>query len=318
MSGPLSAFSEHPDEQLASYVEGLADPSERGLVEAHLAACETCREELAFAQNARAVLSALPDLDSPGFDTRLVPDLQKALGRSTAAADGIEAGEPAGAAKPVFIPPARWKAGPDPTGRRSRRQRRASSLLRPWQRVAWGAAAAAVVVAAALSIGMLISSHPRQSTLGAAGPAAPERTVSDASLPPVQNVDTDYSSDTLSAKARELARSPAVKSAEAATGGSATGGTNASTPAAEAPNPSTFSGAGVADERRQAANCLAMGAGLESTAQPIDLERASFEGKPAYVGAFVTPVEGATGARLIVVAVTVDSCQPLFLVNQPL
>lgn len=50
----------HPTELLAAYVDGSLSAEERDRVEAHLATCRTCREEVGLA---RAVLPALAALD---------------------------------------------------------------------------------------------------------------------------------------------------------------------------------------------------------------------------------------------------------------
>jgi hypothetical protein len=55
----------HPDELLAEYVDGTLDDGGRSRVEAHLRACERCREEVALAGEGRAGLAALPAVEPP-------------------------------------------------------------------------------------------------------------------------------------------------------------------------------------------------------------------------------------------------------------
>ena len=55
----------HPDELLAEYVEGALGPEDRARVEAHIATCERCSDEVALATNARASMAALTDLEAP-------------------------------------------------------------------------------------------------------------------------------------------------------------------------------------------------------------------------------------------------------------
>jgi hypothetical protein len=49
----------HPEDQLAAYVDGTLDPDERAVVDAHLATCARCREEVALARRASAALAGL-------------------------------------------------------------------------------------------------------------------------------------------------------------------------------------------------------------------------------------------------------------------
>jgi anti-sigma factor RsiW len=56
----------HPEAELASFVDGSATDQERRLVEAHLAGCAICREDVEFAARGRAAMQALPELESPG------------------------------------------------------------------------------------------------------------------------------------------------------------------------------------------------------------------------------------------------------------
>ena len=55
----------HPEELLAPYVDGSLDASERAVVDAHLAACARCREEVELARRAVAALAALEDEPVP-------------------------------------------------------------------------------------------------------------------------------------------------------------------------------------------------------------------------------------------------------------
>jgi len=55
----------HPDELLAEYTEGTLGPEDRSRVEAHLAACRRCRDEVLLARGAREALAGLPELEAP-------------------------------------------------------------------------------------------------------------------------------------------------------------------------------------------------------------------------------------------------------------
>jgi len=58
----------HPEELLAEYVDGSLEQDERAAVEAHLAGCEQCRDEVGAARRVRGALAALPEVELPeGF-----------------------------------------------------------------------------------------------------------------------------------------------------------------------------------------------------------------------------------------------------------
>lgn len=60
-------MTQHPEELLAEYVDGTLADEDRARVEAHLATCEACREEVALAGRARAALRALPAEEPPAL-----------------------------------------------------------------------------------------------------------------------------------------------------------------------------------------------------------------------------------------------------------
>lgn len=55
----------HPEEHLSGYVEGTLATDERAEVDAHLATCTTCREELELATRAITMLRELPEVPVP-------------------------------------------------------------------------------------------------------------------------------------------------------------------------------------------------------------------------------------------------------------
>jgi hypothetical protein len=57
--------NEHPQTLLAEYVEGTLAPDPRAEVEAHLAGCDRCREEVVLAREARTGLARLPQVPAP-------------------------------------------------------------------------------------------------------------------------------------------------------------------------------------------------------------------------------------------------------------
>ncbi len=55
----------HPEELLAGFVDGTLEDPERAVVDSHLQACETCRDEIEFARTARTALASLPEVPVP-------------------------------------------------------------------------------------------------------------------------------------------------------------------------------------------------------------------------------------------------------------
>ena len=70
----------HPEELLAEYVDGSLQQDERTAVDAHIAACERCRDEVASARRARTALSALPEADLPIAFWHIYDQLESLLG----------------------------------------------------------------------------------------------------------------------------------------------------------------------------------------------------------------------------------------------
>lgn len=58
-------MTEHPDDLLAEYVDGALPPQARAGVEAHVATCPRCRDQVAVAAQARAALGSLPEVPAP-------------------------------------------------------------------------------------------------------------------------------------------------------------------------------------------------------------------------------------------------------------
>src|SRR5213593_3597193 len=62
----------HPEEHLSGYVDGTLATGERAEVDAHLATCATCREEIELATGAVTMLRELPEVPVPFGTTRPV------------------------------------------------------------------------------------------------------------------------------------------------------------------------------------------------------------------------------------------------------
>jgi hypothetical protein len=57
--------TDHIEELLPEYTDGVLSPAERARVEVHLTACSACREEASLAERARTTLNALPEIPVP-------------------------------------------------------------------------------------------------------------------------------------------------------------------------------------------------------------------------------------------------------------
>jgi len=62
----------HPEEHLSGYVDGTLATDERAEVDAHLATCATCREEIELSTRAVTMLRELPEVSVPFGTTRPV------------------------------------------------------------------------------------------------------------------------------------------------------------------------------------------------------------------------------------------------------
>jgi hypothetical protein len=71
----------HPEELLAEYVDGTLDEHDRRAVEAHLASCTTCSDEVALAGRSRRLLRDLAEEPVPFGVTRPVLDETSRAGR---------------------------------------------------------------------------------------------------------------------------------------------------------------------------------------------------------------------------------------------
>ena len=73
----------HPDEiQLLDYVEGDLDPASRGVVEAHLADCAECAEQMSRLEAGREALRGAPMLEAPAGLLGELPERARPARRS--------------------------------------------------------------------------------------------------------------------------------------------------------------------------------------------------------------------------------------------
>ena len=201
----------------------------------------------------------------------------------------------------VFLPVAMAGHGP-------KLERRPSRAAMVWTRglAAAGVAAAVVILAfAMLGPGEMANEAPRGNGLAAEAPASeatgPESAGSEsfASPPTFRSTDRNYDAESLGELARGFARSYAKND-----------GTLASGSAAPTPIDKEAADHVAGIVLIQAAECLAQKAGLDPGAQPTYLERARFEGEPAFVGIFPQgPADSPT--HVVVVVASAPDCSLL-------
>jgi hypothetical protein len=284
-------LSVHPDDLLASYVDGSATPDEGDRAERHLSSCRRCRDEVEAARTGLAALASLPMLDSPDVIETVIEALDRA------GAHG-------------------WEPLPEEGRRAARlgdfeavRARRSG-----WS--GWGVRAAAggvlaATAAAVVALFLMLGGRPTPVTNSALAPrrGAPAPAAPVPAGPALVDRGSRYTPSTLAALGNRLAaqlRRQPLSAAEEA-------------PAAPSP-------AASADFRQQterspataahAIACLERGGAPFAT--PRYLEVATFEGKPVYVGAFVLASSSGLRPRLNVIAVTRTGCQPVYHLNRKL
>jgi len=273
---------DHPEAELASYVDGSATAEERRLVDGHVLECASCRADLKFAARGRAAMQALPELESPSL--------------AASELGWLPAGGKEGATSA-------HRAGRGPARRRVGRR---SFQVPVWQRVAWGAGIAAAASLAAVFLFSSLNGNSNNATT-AAGPARDQAAIRSSA---------DYDRASLDALARGLARQTAKARTSAESANTLQGSPVPQVaPAAGGAASATFSEALDQDTATRALGCLRQGAGLSSTAAASYLEVASFGGTPAFIGAFPDSPSGGTPTQLQVIAVDQASCQPLYLVT---
>ncbi|MDP9296945.1 MAG: zf-HC2 domain-containing protein [Actinomycetota bacterium] len=98
----------HPDDLLASYLDGTLDPRQRAEIDAHLAGCERCRADLRSALRARSELRGAPEAEMP-------PDLRERILATTASRPVSAPTAPTASLEQVRVrrrpAPAAWLAG---------------------------------------------------------------------------------------------------------------------------------------------------------------------------------------------------------------
>jgi Putative zinc-finger len=275
--------NEHPEILLAEYADGTLTPEAETEVEAHLAGCARCREELALAREARDALGTLPEVPAPEGLTlnvrrRARRPASPRAGRWVAAAaaaalllaggvvviravvDGEEAAMPAGGSPQAPAPAAEG------------------------QGEAEGGAEAADEAAQTDESSML------------AAPAVPTYTESN----------RDYDGGDLV----KIGRRVRDRARAALDGGLARSATAFY---------GNFDPASFTPEVREAIECSLAEVPPDQLLVPFSIEAASFEGQPAYVATFLQgPAPDQPYDRVVVWVVARDSCSLRSLATQRL
>ena len=207
----------------------------------------------------------------------------------------------------VFIPEAMAGHGP-------KLERRPSRAAMVWTRglAAAGVAAAVVILAFAMLGGEMSNQAPRGDGLAAEAPAsestAPESTGAEsfASPPTFRSTDRNYDAESVNDLARGLARPFAENDGTLASG---------TAPPTPTEKEAVDGVAGIV--LIQAAECMARTAGLDPGPMPTYLERARFEGEPAFIGIFPQGPSGAP-THVVVVVASAPDCSLLHLAQVPL
>jgi hypothetical protein len=275
--------NEHPEILLAEYADGTLTPEAAAEVEAHLAGCATCREELALAREARAALGTLPDVPAPEGMTlnvrrRARRPVSPRTGRLVAAAAAAVL-----VASGVLVV---WAlvGGQDGTSTRARLGG-AGQAGSP----AMGGAEAAPEEAADEQ-----QEAGRTAALAAAG------------VPTYSESDRDYDGQDLVKIGRRV-RDQARAALEGGLARSATAFYGNFDPASFTP------------QVREAIECSLAEVPPDQLLVPFSIEAASFEGQPAYVAAFLQgPAPDQPYDRVVVWVVARDSCSLRSLATQRL
>jgi hypothetical protein len=250
----------HPEDRLADYVDGSLTPEERSVVDAHLASCEVCREEVALATTAFRSLRALPrTVGTP-------PE----VGRDAIDEAAAPPGSPVHASRDDWSSEASPAAAPDHPR---------------WYRWAGAAAgAAAVVLALAVAIPTLTGDDD-----GTGGTLAAEDSggtaMTEAAASDIERIAGNLGPTDLPALAEPVreavqdgAISAAAPTAQADAGGEGSGDSTLSEPTASP----------AADRRADAVACL-RSAFPAVTDPPLRLVELRFQKTPAYGGVFFVP-----------------------------
>jgi hypothetical protein len=273
-------MTEHPEELLAGYVEGSLDSDERALVDAHLASCDRCREEVALAEGARAALAGLPELEAP-------PGIPLAVRRARRG-----------------IPPKVWRYA----GTAAAAAILAAGTVFGVSQLDLGREGEGEQATSEEAGSEPAAQGPKSGGGGESAPALAEADLEASAKAPVLPIYTEnrreYETGDLAPLARRLR--------DEAHGALDAGAQRTATAFFDSFDPAAFT-----VPVRQAIRCVLTEVPPEQLIVPFRIEAASFEGQPAYVAAFLQgPTPDEPYDRLVIWVVDREGCSLQSLASQ--
>lgn len=269
----------HPKELLAEYVDGSLAADDRATVEAHLASCSVCADEVAVAEQARMALTELPEVPVPfGTEQRI---LQRTRGKAR------------------WESPFAWKA--------ARVAAVAAAVVGVGTAVFLGSLRGGDEQLAP-EAGRQAAEEPAQDTAGAPEPsAALEGTVARAAgFPAYTESDTNYTSATLTTAVRRFADEGRAA-------------LDQGFPPTAREFYASYDLRSLREDALKAVECVNTGVPPDRTVVPFIVEAASFEKDPAYLVVYLRgPDPDTPYDRIQVVVVDRESCGVLHFARQNL
>jgi hypothetical protein len=277
-------MNDHPEQLLAEYVDGSLAADDRATVEAHLASCSVCADEVAVAEQARTALTELPEVPVPfGTEQRILQRTQRQARWESpfawkAARVAAVAAAVVGVGTAIFL-----------------------GINRSADEGTFSATPDARTEAPAADEG----GEP------AAAPAEGQQSLTESlnvAFPRYADTGTDYTIATLSTATRRFADEAraALEQGFAPTAREFYGGESFSRLVRERP-------------AQEAVECVNTGVPPDRTVVPFIVEAASFEKKPAYLVVYLRgPDEDSPYDRIQVVVVDRESCGVLHFARQNL
>ncbi|HET6771611.1 MAG TPA: zf-HC2 domain-containing protein [Actinomycetota bacterium] len=273
-------MNDHPEELLAEYVDGSLAADDRATVEAHLASCSLCADEVAVAEQARMFLTELPEVPVPfGTEQRI---LQRTRGRAR------------------WESPFAWRA--------ARVAAVAAAVVGVGTAVFLGSLRGSDEELAP-EAGRQAAEEPAQDAAVAPEPSSAEGALGvepQAAFPAYKESQTNYTSATLTTSVRRFADEAraALDQGFPPTAREFYGGESFSL---------------LVEPALKAVDCVNNGVPPDRTVVPFIVEAASFEKKPAYLVVYLRGPDADTPYdRIQVVVVDRESCGVLHFARQNL
>jgi hypothetical protein len=263
---------QHPEELLADLVDGALEDRDRERVEEHLSRCERCRQEVALARRARQELSGLPEVDVPaGLDLAVRREARRSPSRRVWAIAGAAAVAAGILAGGIVLVSQGILGGES-------EQAAAPSAPEEVQEQGGGDGAAGPATEG-------------KDTLGAGG-----RSLAQTLVPPFTTSKVDYTPASLASLGRDLRDDARVL-------------LEGDFPQTSRVYFANFQVESLAKEVREAVQCALNEVPASQPVVPILVQRASFEGTPAYVAAFLQgPSDTTPYDRLLIWVVDRETC----------